>query len=243
MRRRQWRRLLMLLGIVALICLTATAVSAHAQLKTADPADKATVTDAPAQVTLTFTEETSATQSNGSVVDASGTTVSTGFKVDLNERTKMTIALKPNLPNGTYTVKFHTLTEDDNAVVDGTTTFTVQAAASATTTTGTAAVSSTSAAGSASPAAAATTATGSATATRAATATTAPTVAATATRPASSVVATGTGGGTTATSPTTLPQTGKNASGSMLPWLMLVIIVGAGAVAIGTAFRTRRRRS
>lgn len=237
MRGRHWRRVLTIFGTVALLCLAATAVSAHAQLKTADPADKATITTSPAQVTLTFSEETSATKSTASVVDASGAVVSTGFQVDLNERTKMTIALKPSLPNGVYTVKFHTLTEDDNAMVDGTTTFTLQAAAGTAT-----ATTSTSTVASGSPAVAPVS-----TSTTAPivppVATTAPTSALTATRPASSVVATGTGGGATATAPTTLPQTGHRTDGAMFPWLMLVIIGSGSAIAVGSAFRSRARRS
>ncbi len=230
MRARQWRRVFTVFGIVALLCLTAVVVSAHAQLKTADPADKATVTASPAQVTLTFSEETSATRSTGSVVDASGAVVSTGFKVDLNDRTKMTIALKPSLPNGVYTVKFHTLTEDDNGMVDGTTTFTLQAAAAAgSATTGTV------------PAASAVTGTGTALATRGTTATIASTAVPTATRPATSAVATGTGGATPI--PTTLPQTGKSVGGAMVPWLLLIVIAGVSAVGAGLAFRSRTRRS
>ena len=221
--RRWWSVILPVIALLTTLAI-GTLVGAHAQLKTATPADKATVATAPAQVVLTFREETSATQSNGAVMDASGATVSTGFKVDLNDRTKMTIDLKPNLPAGVYTVKFHTLTEDDNGMVDGTTTFTVQAAAAGTSTTGTSTVAS------GSPVAAAT---------AAATATSAPT----ATRAATSAVATGTGGVAPATAPATLPQTGRSAGGAMFPWVMLVALVGAAAVAVGVLFRARTWRS
>jgi methionine-rich copper-binding protein CopC len=121
---------LLVLGIVMAVCalLVALPVSAHAELKSSTPADKATLTSAPTQISLTFSEETSPTKSGGSVTDASGATVSTGFTVNPADGTKMTIALKPNLPNGVYTVKWNTLTEDDNGMVNGTFTFTVQAA-------------------------------------------------------------------------------------------------------------------
>ena len=99
------------------------------------------VTKAPTQIAITFSEETDPLKSGGSVTDASGATVSTGFKVDLNQRTNMTIALKPNLPNGAYTVKWNSFTDDDSGMADGTFTFTLQQAQTATTgttTTGTA---------------------------------------------------------------------------------------------------------
>ncbi len=102
--------------------------SAHARLKTSEPVANATVAQAPAQITLTFTEETSPTKSGGSVTDASGATVSTGFKVDLNERTKMTIPLKPGLGPGAYTVQYNTFTDDDGGMVADHFVFTVGAA-------------------------------------------------------------------------------------------------------------------
>jgi methionine-rich copper-binding protein CopC len=229
MRTRQWSRLLVMTTVVvAMIVLSTAGVSAHAQYKSSDPPANGTVQKAPAQVAITFSEETDPLKSGGSVADASGTTVSTGFKVDLNQRTNMTIDLKPNLPNGVYTVKWNTLTDDDNAMANGTFTFTVQAAATGTgtATTGTA------------PAATTAPAT-----TTAATATVAATVAPTATRPATTPVATGTGGGATATAaPATLPNTGDNGSGNGTPWAIAILVVAALIIAGGLAFRLRTAR-
>jgi copper resistance protein C len=245
---RGWGLLVIAAMIGALACVFAPPVSAHAAFKSSVPAPNATVTTVPTQVVITFSEETSATKSGGSVTDASGATVSTGFKVNLDDRTMMAIALKPSLPNGVYTVKWNTLTEDDNGMADGTFTFTLQAAqaagtgtaATGTATTGTAPASGSAVAG---------TAPASATTAPAATATTAPTVAPTtttaptATRAATAAVATGTGGGTAATSaPTTLPQTGGSESGSRAPWVFTLLIVAALAIAGGLAFRLRTAR-
>jgi len=85
----------------------------------------------PPQITLTFTEETSPTKSGGSVTDAGGATVSTGFTVDLNERTKMTIPLKPGLGPGAYTVQYNTFTDDDGGMVADRFVFTVGAGGAA----------------------------------------------------------------------------------------------------------------
>lgn len=247
MRTRQWRRRVIVLAMIAVIAaIGASDVAAHARLTASDPADKATVTKAPAQITLTFSEETSATKSGGSVTDASGTTVSTGFKVDLNQRTKMTIDLKPSLPNGAYTVKWNSLTEDDNGMADGTFTFTVQAAAigTGTTTTGTPPTSGSAAAGTASIATTVPAATVAPTVTTTATTVSTATIAPTATRPAATPAATGTGGGTTAATaaPATLPKTGNRDSGSGTPWAIVIVLAAVLAVASGFAVRLRTVR-
>lgn len=113
--------------MLVLMAANAGSVAAHSRIKSAVPADKATVNAAPTQVALVLTEETNPTKSVGSVTDVGGATVSTGFRVDSADRTKMTIDLKPNLPNGAYTVAWNTFTDNDNGSANGTLTFTVQA--------------------------------------------------------------------------------------------------------------------
>lgn len=115
-----------------LAALIAPAVGAHAEYRSSVPANGGTVAAAPPQVVITFSQETSATKSNGSVMDAAGTVVSTGWSVDLNERTKLTIGLKPNLGTGIYTVNYTSQSEDEH-VVDGSFIFTVDPNAVATT--------------------------------------------------------------------------------------------------------------
>ena len=245
MRTRQWSRLLILTAMMAVITMIgANEVAAHAQFKSSDPAPNAIVNKAPIQIMLVFSEETSATKSGGSVTDASGATVSTGFKVDLNARTNITIALKPNLPNGIYTVQWNTLTEEDNGMANGTFIFTVQAAATATS--GTAAVGTTPTGASAVAGTVAASPTTAPTATTAATATVtatpAPTIAPTTTRPAT-ITANSTGDGTaTASAPATLPTTGNNSSGSGAPWAIVIVIAAVLIVVGGFAFRLRGAR-
>lgn len=236
---RRWSRLLILATVVVtMIILSTTGVSAHSAYKSSDPPANGTVQNAPTQVAITFSEETDPLKSGGSVTDASGTTVSTGFKVDLNQRTNMTIALKPNLPNGVYTVKWNTFTDDDNGTANGTFTFTIQAAAAGTgtATTGTAPASGSIVAATTTPAA-----TSASTATIS-TATSGATVAPTATRPAT-IAATGTGGGIAATAaPATLPKTGNSGSGNGAPWAIAILVVAALIIAGGLAFRLRTAR-
>ncbi len=240
---QQWVRRFIVMAMIAVIAAVgASGVAAHAQIKTADPAANAVVPTAPAQVTLTFSEETSPTKSGGSVTNASGATVSTGFKVDLNARTQMTIPLMPNLPGGVYTVKWNSFTDDDSGMANGTFTFTVQAAAP---TTGTAPSAASAVVGTV--AASPTTASA---ATIAPTTTRAATVSPTATTApaATTAVATGIGGGTTTTSTAaTLPATGKGDGGVGSPWMLWSALIGIGigamALAAGLGIRLRAARA
>ena len=240
---RQWGRLLILTAIIAAVTMIGTSgVSAHAQFKSADPAPNATVNKAPTQIMLVFSEETSPTKSGGSVTDASGATVSTGFKVDLNARTNMAIALKPNLPNGVYTVQWNTLTEDDNAMANGTFAFTIQAAAASAAATGTTPAGASPVAGTAPASVTVTTAPTIAPTVTPAT-TTAPTATtATTTRATTTVVATGVGGGAMTGTATTLPATGKGDGGIGIPWVIWAALLGACTLVAGLGVRTRAAR-
>jgi methionine-rich copper-binding protein CopC len=105
-----------------LLALAVAPVFAHAKYDRSDPAAGATVASAPAQVKVWFGEEPSPTQSTLMVTDASGARVDTGDgKVDASDpdRKLMTVSLKSGLANGVYTVKYHTVTEDDNGILDG----------------------------------------------------------------------------------------------------------------------------
>ncbi len=220
MQRHNGRGLRIIGGLALVLTLALTIpVSAHALYKSSNPPANGTVPQAPRQVMIIFSEETDPLKSGGSVADPSGAPVSTGFKVDLNERTQMTIDLKPNLPDGVYTVTWNTFTDDDNGVADGAFTFMVQAVVG----TGTATIGGTPAVATmtTSSPASETVAAGSVTASTQPTATTAPTAAPTTTRAAAPIVATGTGRGAVATRvPTTLPHTGQTSTKSKAPGLL-----------------------
>lgn len=123
--RSRW---VLITAVILLLATRVPGVAAHAEYRSSVPANGATIATAPAQVVITFSQETSATHSNGAATDAAGMVVSTGWSVDLNERTKMTIPLKPNLGNGIYTVNYTSLSEDGHQV-DGSFIFTVDPAA------------------------------------------------------------------------------------------------------------------
>ncbi len=91
---------------------------AHARFVSSTPAPGQSLAVGPASVIITFTEEL-ASGSTGNVTDAAGATVSTGAAIDANERTKLSIALKPALPNGVYKVSWHSISADDKDELDG----------------------------------------------------------------------------------------------------------------------------
>jgi len=125
-------RVLMTCAAVLLVsALVTTPASAHARLTSSDPSDGATLSSQPTTVNVTYGEETSLTKSTLQVFyqkDAAGAQVQADNgdgQVNVNDRTKASVTLKPGLGAGIYTVKWHTLTEDDNGQADGTFTFTV----------------------------------------------------------------------------------------------------------------------
>src|SRR4051794_25554372 len=111
--------------------------SAHARLVSSNPGDGEVLTAEPTTVSAVYGEETSLTDSTFQVwfaQDASATPVQADNgdgKVDVNDRTKMSATLKPGLGDGIYTTKWHTVTEDDNGMVDGSFSFTVKSGATA----------------------------------------------------------------------------------------------------------------
>jgi LPXTG-motif cell wall-anchored protein len=96
--------------------------SAHAELVSSDPAAGAKLTNAPAKVTLVFSEEISdkATDSFFTVADASGAEVGKGQldNTDLDHKT-LSGTLKSGLGDGVYTVTWQTITPDDNGKSNG----------------------------------------------------------------------------------------------------------------------------
>jgi methionine-rich copper-binding protein CopC len=83
------------------LTVTGAAVHAHATLARASPSVGSTMSAAPHEVILTFTESLEAAFSNFAVVDADGTAVSEG-KAQVSDNI-MRISLKP-LNSGTYKV-------------------------------------------------------------------------------------------------------------------------------------------
>jgi methionine-rich copper-binding protein CopC len=114
------RVLAVVLSLLFLIVGVAAA-QAHAALAHASPTAGASMSAAPHEVTLTFTERLEAAFSKLSVTDASGAEVSDG-KVQVSGNT-MHVNLKP-LSAGTYKVNWRAVSVDTHAL-EGSFTFRV----------------------------------------------------------------------------------------------------------------------
>jgi len=118
----------MLFLVAAMAALLAPAlVLAHAELETATPADRSTVTEPVAEVSGNYSEAMTPDGSSLIVKDASGATVAEGT-VDPEDDTRMVATPSAPLANGTYTVESTAISTDGHAE-RATWTFTVAVAA------------------------------------------------------------------------------------------------------------------
>ena len=99
------------IALTAGLSLLAVHASAHAFLKTANPAVGSTVSPPPAQVVINFTEGVEPAFSTITVQNAQGAQVATGKPHLAGGDTHLTIAVKP-LPPGTYTVVWRATATD-----------------------------------------------------------------------------------------------------------------------------------
>jgi copper transport protein len=107
------------------------AAGAHAVLRASDPADGASVDRAPRQVTLTFTERPEPRLSVVHVLDADGRQVDDGGAVPVAGNPLQLRVPLGDLPDGTYTVSWRTVSRDDGHVTGGAFAFGVGVAAPA----------------------------------------------------------------------------------------------------------------
>jgi copper transport protein len=95
------------------------AANAHALLRASDPADGASLDRAPPQVTLTFTERPEPRLSVVHVLDADGRQVDPGGAVPVAGNPLQLRVPLGDLPDGTYTVTWRTVSRDDGHVTGG----------------------------------------------------------------------------------------------------------------------------
>jgi len=102
-------------GLALAFALATSQAFAHAHLKTASPADGATVA-APAEIILGFTEELEVKLSSITVKDARGETVSAAAAEAVSgDRKGLRVRLKPVSP-GAYTVEWAVTSVDTHRV-------------------------------------------------------------------------------------------------------------------------------
>lgn len=131
-RRRQIFSILLM--ALAAVGLQTFIVRAHADYERSDPPAGATLTEAPTQVQIWFTQELFRRQGENYIQ----VYTADGERVDLDDavisdddRTLMTVSLAPDLADGIYTVRWRALSADDGHAEDGEFTFTVGDAATA----------------------------------------------------------------------------------------------------------------
>jgi copper resistance protein C len=116
-RRTHLAVLTLLLAAIGLATtLTAGTAGAHAARVSADPADHATVSTGPAQVSATFNEDLQTTFAAMTVVGPDGNMWTTGEPQV--HGTVVSIGVRPLGPTGFYTVNYR-VTSADGHVVDG----------------------------------------------------------------------------------------------------------------------------
>lgn len=113
--------------IAALVILLAAAgpTLGHAELDTADPADKAVLETPPTVITLTFTEDLQAKKSSFKLLGPDGGTIGTGEATGVREMTLDGLELAP----GAYLIKWTSASAADGDIARGELTFTVAEAA------------------------------------------------------------------------------------------------------------------
>jgi copper resistance protein C len=106
------RTIINILALSMLLLVAPQDASAHAFLKHATPAVGSTVSRAPSEVALTFTEQLEGAFSTIVVHDAKGAAEQIGkARVSPSDKTQMRVRLKALSP-GTYTVIWHALSVD-----------------------------------------------------------------------------------------------------------------------------------
>ncbi|MFE4665922.1 copper resistance CopC/CopD family protein [Streptomyces sp. NPDC056716] len=106
---------LLLVAVTGALFLGAAPASAHAALTGSDPQQGAVVEQAPAQVSLTFSEPVSAPEGSLRVLDPKGARVDTGTP-DNTGGTTYVVKLHAGLPDGTYTVTYQVVSADSHPV-------------------------------------------------------------------------------------------------------------------------------
>lgn len=124
-----------LLAALSLL-VTAPAASAHAVLVSSSPADGAVLARAPDRVTATFDEPVGVSADSLRVFAPNGDRVDTSGTTHGSRPQEISVALRPGLGRGTYTVSWHVVSADSHPV-QGAFTFSVGAPSSTAVTPGT----------------------------------------------------------------------------------------------------------
>ncbi|MFD3377195.1 MULTISPECIES: copper resistance CopC/CopD family protein [unclassified Streptomyces] len=107
--------LLLLLAVIGALLAGSAPVSAHAALTASDPQQGSVVKEAPAQVSLTFSEGVAMSDGSVRVLDPKGKRVDTGKTSEQGTNT-YSVKLHSGLPDGTFTVTYQVVSADSHPV-------------------------------------------------------------------------------------------------------------------------------
>ena len=107
--------LLLLLAVTGALLAGSAPVSAHAALTASDPQQGSVVKEAPAQVSLTFSEGVAMSDGSVRVLDPKGKRVDTGKSSEQGTNT-YSVKLHSGLPDGTFTVTYQVVSADSHPV-------------------------------------------------------------------------------------------------------------------------------
>ncbi|MEU2389191.1 copper resistance protein CopC [Streptomyces sp. NPDC007369] len=112
------RLALVLAALLATLFTAAAPATAHAALTASDPKEGAVVATAPAQVTLSFSEQVAMGDDSIRVLDPQGKRVDTGELRDMcsGSTVRYGTALHSGLPDGTYTVAWQAVSADSHPI-------------------------------------------------------------------------------------------------------------------------------
>ncbi|MFF7310688.1 copper resistance protein CopC [Streptomyces sp. NPDC008137] len=106
---------LLLLAAACALLAGAGPASAHAAVTGSDPGQGAVVQEAPARISLTFSEQVALSDDSLRVLDPDGKRVDTAEPSNVSGTT-YAVGLKPGLPDGTYTVAYQVVSADSHPV-------------------------------------------------------------------------------------------------------------------------------
>jgi methionine-rich copper-binding protein CopC len=115
------------IALAVLILMPVGAALAHASLVSSDPADGTTLTASPASISATFAEAFDTGRSSMELLGPDGATLATNAAAAAATAESMTISGYATLAPGVYSVRWTTITPDDNGIERGTFRFTMAA--------------------------------------------------------------------------------------------------------------------
>ncbi|MFD4970334.1 copper resistance CopC/CopD family protein [Streptomyces sp. NPDC058424] len=107
--------MLLFMAVAGVLLAGAAPASAHAALTGSDPQQGAVVDKAPAQVSLTFSEQVALSDNSLRVLDPKGNRVDAGKPSGVSGTT-YAVRLRSGLPDGTYTVAYQVVSADSHPV-------------------------------------------------------------------------------------------------------------------------------